>query len=64
MVNLSPADAEGRVRLPWRDLSGRTWSLADQVSEDRFICSGDELARAGYRVTLAGWGSRFLALET
>ena len=64
VVNLSPADAEGRVRLPWRDLAGRTWSLADQLSEDRFTRSGDELAREGYRVTLDGWGSRFLALET
>ena len=64
VVNLSPADAEGRVRLPWRDLAGRTWSLADRLSEDRFTCSGDELAPEGLRVTLAGWGSRFLALET
>ncbi|MGO9904387.1 MAG: hypothetical protein ACLPY3_01500 [Solirubrobacteraceae bacterium] len=64
MVNLSPADAEGRVRLPWRDLAGRTWGLADQLSEDRFTCSGDELACDGLRVTLEGWGSRFLALET
>jgi glycosidase len=63
VVNLSPADAEGRVRLPWRDLPGRTWGLADRLSEDRFTCSGDELAREGLRVTLAGWGSRFLALE-
>ena len=64
VVNLSPADAEGRVRLPWRDLAGRTWGLADQLSEDRFTSPGDELARDGLRVTLAGWGSRFLALET
>ena len=64
VVNLSPAGAEGRVRLPWRDLDGQTWSLADQLSEDRFTRSGDELAREGYRVTLDGWGCRFLALET
>jgi hypothetical protein len=64
VVNLSPADAEGRVRLPWRDLAGRTWSLADQLSEERLACSGDELAREGLHVTLDGWGSRFLALET
>ena len=64
VVNLSPADAEGRVRLPWPDLSGRTWGLTDRLREDRFTCSGDELASAGLRVTLAGWGSRFLALET
>ena len=64
VVNLSPADAEGWMRLPWGDLGGRTWGLADQLSEDRFTCSGDELAREGLRVTLAGWGFRFLALAT
>jgi hypothetical protein len=64
VVNLSPAQAEGHVRLPWRDLSGRTWSLADPLSEKRFTCSGNELAREGLGVTLDGWGSRFLALET
>jgi hypothetical protein len=64
VVNLSPADAEGRVRLPWGDLAGRTWGLADWLSEDRFTRSGDELAHEGFRVTLPAWGSRLLALET
>ncbi|MGB8879248.1 MAG: hypothetical protein WCD11_23245, partial [Solirubrobacteraceae bacterium] len=64
VVNPSPADAEGRVRLPWRDLTGRTWGLADQLSEDRFTSPGDELARDGLHITLTGWGSQFLALET
>ncbi|MFZ0381851.1 MAG: hypothetical protein WAL38_28755, partial [Solirubrobacteraceae bacterium] len=64
VVNPSPADAEGRVRLPWRDLTGRTWGLADQLSEDRSTSPGDELARDGLHITLTGWGSRFLALET
>jgi hypothetical protein len=64
VVNLSPADADGRVRLPWRDLAGRTWGLADQLTEERFTCSGDELANEGLRVTLDGWGYRLLALET
>ena len=43
-VNLSPARTDGRVRLPWGDLAGRSWSLADKLSEDRFERSGDELA--------------------
>ena len=64
VVNPSPADAEGRVRLPWRDLTGRTWGLADQLSEDRSTSPGDELARDGLHITLTGWGSQFLALET
>ena len=64
VVNFSPADAEGRVRLPWRDLAGRTWDFAEQLREERFTCSGDELAGEGLPVTLYGWGSRFLASET
>ena len=64
VVNFSPADAEGRVRLPWRDLAGRTWDFAEQLREERFTCSGDELAGEGLPVTLDGWGSRFLASET
>ena len=64
VVNLSPADADGRARLPWRDLAGRTWSFADQLSQERFKCSGDELANEGLRVTLDGWGYQFLAIET
>ena len=62
VVNLSSDDAEGRVRVPWPDLAGRTWHVADQLSEERFTSSGDELARGGWRLTLGGWGFRFLAL--
>ncbi|MGO9901675.1 MAG: alpha-amylase [Solirubrobacteraceae bacterium] len=62
-VNLSPARAAGRVRLPWGDLAGRTWSLADTLSKDRFERPGDELAREGLHVALEAWGSHFLRLE-
>jgi glycosidase len=64
VVNLSPARATGRVRLPWSDLGGRNWSLADRLSRDRFTCSGADLAREGFCVALDAWGSRFLALES
>ena len=63
-VNLSLARATGRVRLPWGDLAGRSWSLADKLSEDRFERSGDELAREGLYVALDAWGSHFLVLES
>ncbi len=63
VVNLSPARAEGRVSVPWGDLAGRTWSLADRLSEDRFERSGDELASEGFSVALEAWGSRLLVVE-
>jgi glycosidase len=64
VVNLTPDPARGRVRLAWDDLAGRGWSLADRLSEDRFECSGDELASTGLRIVLEAWGSRFLALRS
>ena len=64
VVNLSPARAKGRVRLPWGDLAGRAWSLADRLSGDRFERSGDELAAEGFSVALEAWGPHFLMLES
>ncbi len=64
VVNLSPARAKGCVRLPWGDLAGRSWSLADRLGEDCFERSGDELARTGFHVALEAWGSHFLVLES
>jgi hypothetical protein len=64
VVNLSPARANGRVRVPWRNLAGRTWSLADRLSGHCFERSGDELAGEGLDVALGAWGSRFLMVES
>jgi len=61
VVNLSGAPAQGRVRLPWDDLAGRGWELADRLSDQRFQRGGDELASEGLYVELAPWGSHFLA---
>jgi hypothetical protein len=63
VVNLADTPAQGRVRLPWDDLAGRGWQLADRLGGERFERDGDELAREGLYVELAGWGSHFLACE-
>ena len=63
VVNLSPARATGRVRLPWVDLGGRAWSLADRLSGERFARSGDELAGGGLYVALEAWEPHFLIVE-
>ena len=63
VVNLSPARAEARVQLPWDDLEGRMWCLADRLSDDRVNHSGDALASDGFCVALEGWGSRFLTVD-
>ena len=64
VVNLAPTRAEGWVRLPWDDLAGRTWSLADRLTDGRVEHSGDTLATDGLCVNLDGWGSRLLAVES
>ena len=64
VVNLSPTRATGLVHLPWSALAGRTWTLADRLSEDRFERPGDELASDGYHVALEAWGAQFLVLES
>jgi hypothetical protein len=64
VVNLAPTRAAGRVRLPWLDLAGRTWSLADRLSDDSVRDPGDALITDGFCVALEGWGSRFLVAES
>ena len=64
VVNLSPARAEGCVRLPWDDLAGRTWSFADRLGDDRVNHSGATLDTDGFCVALEGWGTRFLTAES
>jgi hypothetical protein len=61
VVNLGDGAAQGRVRLPWADLAGRGWELADRLGGECFQRDGDELARDGLYVDLAGWGAHFLA---
>jgi hypothetical protein len=54
VANLSGERAVGRVSLPWDDLRGRAWELADPTTDDRFERSGDEL-RDGLYVELGPW---------
>ncbi len=49
------------MHLPWEDLAGRTWELADRLSGQRFERDGDELAGAGLYVALDPWASHFLS---
>jgi Alpha amylase, catalytic domain len=64
VVNLAATRAEGCVRLPWDDLAGRTWSLADRLTDDCVNLSGDALATDGFCIALEGWGSHFLVVES
>ena len=61
VVNLAPAPAQARVRLPWEDLAAREWSLQDRLSGAEFQRAGDELAATGLYVALDGWGTHMLS---
>ena len=52
VVNLSAAPAQGRVRLPWPDLAGRSWRLADVLGDEEFERDGTELASLGLFVDM------------
>jgi hypothetical protein len=54
-VNLGAVPAAGRVSLPWDELRGARWRLADASSGTVYERSGDDL-RDGLYISLAAWG--------
>jgi hypothetical protein len=62
VVNLGDAPASGRVSLPWDDLRGRTWRLADASSGATYERSGEDL-RDGLYVGLGPCGRHLFDLQ-
>ena len=62
VVNLGDAPAAGHVSLPWDDLPGRNWRLADGNSGESYERSGDDL-RNGMYVGLDPWGWHLFDLQ-
>ena len=54
VVNLGASPAAGLVSLPWDDLRGRTWRLADASTGETYERNGDDL-RDGLYVALDPW---------
>jgi glycosidase len=54
VVNLGETHAEAHVSLPWDDLRGRAWRLADAATDVIYERSGDDL-RDGLYVALEPW---------
>lgn len=63
VVNYAGTASQGRVRVPWNDLRGASWPLADPLTGDVFVRAGDEMAEAGLFVDLGAWGSHWLRME-
>jgi glycosidase len=64
VVNLSDSRSQARVRIPWDDLAGRSWRLADPLSGRVYERNGDEMRDAGLFVDLEGWGFHLLAIRS
>ena len=64
VVNLSEYRSQGRVQMPWNELSGRTWHLRDVLSGETFERDGDEMQSAGLYVDLPAWRFHILRFQS
>lgn len=62
VINLSPADAQARVQLPWADWPDGPYTLTDEFTGEVFRRSGWELHDPGLFVALAAWRFHCLRL--
>ncbi len=60
IVNLSDSFAQGLVRLPWDELTGRIWQVTDLFTGQGYAHSGDEMYYPGLYVDLPPWGFHIL----
>jgi hypothetical protein len=60
VVNLSDSDAQGQVRLPWDELTGKSWQMTDLFTGQRYERRGDEMCNPGMYVDLPLWGFHVL----
>ncbi|SDW46509.1 Alpha amylase, catalytic domain [Nitrosomonas communis] len=63
VVNLSASRSLTQARLPWTDLAGCFWRLADPLQKTVFDRAGDELQTSGLYVDLEPWGYHLLHCE-
>jgi hypothetical protein len=62
VVNFSGGTSQALVRVPWDELRGRTWRLADALSGEVYDRSGNEMMDSGLYVDLPPWGYHVFAL--
>lgn len=63
VVNYSARRSQGMVQVPWDDMNGRVWRLADVLNGDVFLRDGNQLSSAGLFVDLDAWRFHFLEFE-
>jgi glycosidase len=62
IVNLSDSAAQAHVQVPWDELQGKTWRLADVLSGQTYERNGDEMRDPGLYVDLKPWNCYFFKI--
>jgi glycosidase len=62
IVNLSDSAAQAVVEVPWDELGGKTWRLADVLSGQTYERNGDEMRDPGLYVDLKPWNCYFFKI--
>jgi glycosidase len=55
-VNYAGHQSQCYLRLPWEDLAGRTWRLADRLGEAVYDRDGADLSARGLYLDVPAWG--------
>jgi hypothetical protein len=63
VINFSDAPAQGRVRVPWTDLGGRTWTLLDVLEGATFERDGTQMMSDGLYVDRPAWASHVFRIS-
>jgi hypothetical protein len=64
VVNFSGGTSQALVHVPWDELRGRTWRLADALSGEVYDRSGNEMRDSGLYVDLPPWGYNVFSLDS
>lgn len=63
VVNASDQASQGRVRVPWMELEGKTWILDDALNGMQYERRGDEMVDPGLFVNLDPYGFHVFELS-
>jgi hypothetical protein len=55
VINFADFPSQSRIKLPWRDLTGKQWRLIDLMGNGAVHCDGNELQTDGFYVALHAW---------
>jgi glycosidase len=62
-VNYAPRRSQCYVGMPWSDLAGRDWRLADRLGENVYDRNGGDLLGRGLYLDLPAWGHHVFTME-